>query len=122
MPPTISARARLEVLAGALLLCLGFAAPASANPGEDPEARRANEAAWKADGGTRLFARLICAGVGGACVWVAVGIARNGFGLGTGLRRITGPPAWTVAAVIGVLGLATAVVGVLYVSVLLSWL
>jgi hypothetical protein len=109
------------VLAVALLLGLGFTAPASANSGENPEAQRAKEA-WKADEGTRLFVRMICAGVGGAGVWVAVGIARNGFGLGTGLRRITGPPAWTVAAVIGVLGLATAIVGVLYVSVLLSWL
>jgi hypothetical protein len=106
----------------ALLVCLGFPSSVSANAREDPAARRAKTAAWKADEDTRLFVRVICAGVGGTAVWVAVGIARNGFGLGTRLRRITGPPAWTIAAVIGALGLAIAVVGILYVSVLLSWL
>ena len=123
MASTISVRARLETaFALALLVGLGFPSTVFANAREDPEVRRVRDAAWRADEDTRLFARVICAGLGGAIVWVAIGIARNGVGLGGGLRRVTGPRAWAVAAVLGVLGLAIAVVGVLYVSVLLSWL
>ncbi|MBP3959185.1 hypothetical protein J8F10_28405 [Gemmata sp. G18] len=101
----------------ALAFCLAFVSTASADPMGEAEARRQEELARQAEehrANGRLAARAFCVVIGGVILWVAVGIARNGLGFGSGLRRTTGPVAWVVAAVIGAAGLVIAVGGQVY--------
>jgi hypothetical protein len=97
-----------------VLLGWVFAGPVSAGPKDTP--RQTTEPARKRElhPNAVLFARAVFIAAGGLCLWIATGIARNGFGFGAGVRRVTGPPAWTVASVIAVLGLVIAVGGTVY--------
>ena len=98
----------------AVVLCWTCAAPAFA--ASEDGARPAREL----DPNTVLFARVLLVAVGGLLVWIATGIARNGLGIGAGLRRVTGPVAWTVAGALGTLGIVVAILGIGYVRVLLG--
>jgi len=49
-------------------------------------------------------------------VWVGVGVARNGLGIGPPSRRwVTGRFAWVIGGIVAALGLAAAIVGIIYV-------
>ncbi|VTS02909.1 unnamed protein product [Gemmata massiliana] len=116
MSPTARLRVCL-VFACAVVLCLASGSPVSAGTAQDAEERREEELARKAEeyrANGRLAARAFCVAIGGVIVWVAFGIARNGLGIGSGLRRTTGPVAWVAAIVVAAVGLSVAIGGQMY--------
>jgi hypothetical protein len=122
-------------LASTFTLLLVLVPPAPAQNAEKPEKAQKAEPKWKigepwrvADSrqekeaaeraerdraNTVLFAQVLSVAVGLLLVWVAAGVASNGFGVGPPPRWVNGRPAWAIAAVIAALGVAVAVLGVL---------
>src|SRR5262245_8365331 len=111
----------------ALVLLFALALPEMAlaekwkvgEPWRVDESRPEKEAAETAErnrANTVLFAQILCVAAGACLVWIAVGIARNGFGIGPPPRWVNGKPAWAIGGLVAALGLAVAVVGVLYAS------
>jgi hypothetical protein len=106
----------------AFVACVGIASSAWAtNPvtkeWDEMEAARAAELAQKAErnhANLRLFARAISFAAAGVLGWVAVAVARRGFGFGAPGRRWQGPPAWIAAAILGTACVAFGVIGARY--------
>ena len=109
-----------RVVAGfALIFAFALPSAALADVGRGDPLGRSKEQIQQAEKDRENFvftARVLCVVAGGFLVWIAISIARNGLGIGPRPRRFTGPSARVFALVLGVLGIAIAIVGTIYVS------